>query len=249
MNYSFLKLLIRMKHLSILVLLVISTTICGCAQTQKPNTIIFPAELEKEIALSALPEHLREDCGIYLFNPKKGFELVKESKNGHTTMVQRIPGMNDAFVPVSYDNLGQKHHVKRILDIGRWIAEGVSPEEIRERVKSRYENGTYLPPSKLGISYMLSPLNMVPRSPLGRPALFPPHYMVYAPNYEHKDLGLPDFDWHSIHPNINNIGPHGNLIFKIGEKETEAIKRKHKDLMDRVEKYLGRELSYHEVPK
>ncbi len=238
-----------MRHFSILILFVLSYTSSGCAQTKSPNTIIFPPDLEKEIALSALPEHLREDCGIYLFKKEKGFELVKESKNGHVTMVQRIPGMDDAFVPVSYDALGQKHHVKRILEIGRWIAERVEPNEINSRVAKKFEDGTYSAPKELGISYMLSPVNMVPRSPLGRPAIFPPHYMVYAPNLEHKDLGLPNFQWHSHHPNINNIGPHGNLIFKIGEKESEALKERHKDLIAKVEKFLGNKLSYYEVPK
>lgn len=238
-----------MNYLSILILSIVPPTLSGYAQTQIPNTIIFPAGLEKDIALSALPEHLRDDCGIYLFNIQKGFELVRASKNGHTTMVQRIPGMDNAFVPVSYDALGQKHHVKRILEIGKWIAEGIAAEEIRARVAKRYEDGTYSAPDKLGISYMLSPLNMVPVSPLGRPALFPPHYMIYAPNYEHKDLGLPNFQWHGHHPNINNVGPHGNLIFKIGERESEEIKTRHKDLIARVEKFLGKKLSYYEVPK
>ena len=236
-----------MSRLAMFLACGLSVVSYGQAQTTK--TIIFPADLEKAIALSALPPHLRDSCGIYLFNADKGYELIRPSANGQTTMVQRIPGMDDAFVPVSYDELGQKHHVKRILDIGQWIAAGVAPKEIRARVQARFEDGTYDAPQTLGISYMLSPLNMIPRSPLGRPALFPPHYMIYAPNFSHQDLCLPGFDWHGPHPNINNQGPHGNLIFRVGELEIEAIKAEHRELIARVEQFLGHELSYFEVPK
>ncbi|WP_299223444.1 hypothetical protein [uncultured Psychroserpens sp.] len=235
-----------MRYFKIFMLFIITS---ACAQTKPLNTIVFPIDLERDIALSALPEHLRDSSGIYLFNIKEGYELVKKSENGFVTMVQRIPGMDNAFVPVAYDKVGQNHQVKRILKIGKWIAEGVEPNEIKRRVAKGFKDGTFSAPKELGISYMLSPVNMVPRSPLGMPAIYYPHYMIYAPNLEHEDLGLPNFQWHGYEPFINNRGPHGHLIFRVGDKETEEIKAKHNDLIKRVETFLGKSLSSFEVPK
>ncbi|WP_299112065.1 hypothetical protein [uncultured Winogradskyella sp.] len=235
-----------MKYFIVLLSFVITN---ACAQTKNLKTIKFPEDLERDIALSALPEHLRENAGIYIFNEDKGYELIKESENGFTTMVQRIPGMDNAFVPVAYDSIGQLHQVKRILQIGKWIIKGLDPNEIKKRVSKGYKDGTFSAPTQLGISYMLSPVNMVPRSPLGKPAIYYPHYMIYAPNYVHDDLGLPNFDWHGYQPFINNSGPHAHLIFRVGDDEVEEIREEHKDLIVRVEKILGKPLSSFEVPK
>ncbi len=235
-----------MKYFTLLILFFTSA---ACAQIDHPITILFPPELEKEIALSALPDHLRVDCGIYIFNKETGFELERESKNGHIALVQRIPGKDDAFVPVSYDAAGRDHQIKRILQIGKWIAAGITPDEINKRVAQGFEDGTFTPPEELGISYMLSPVNMVPRSPLGRPAIYYPHYMIYAPNVTNEDLDFADFDWHGYQPFINNVGPHGNLIIRVGDKETEEIKEKHAALIAKVEDFLGQKLSYYEVPR
>ncbi len=235
-----------MKYIKILLILFITNTF---GQSKKSNTIIFPLDLEKEIALSALPKHLRDGSGIYIYHENKGYELIKKSENGFVALVERIPGIKGAFAPVSYDAVGQRHHLKRIIEVGRWIAEGIEPNEIRARVTKGFKDGKFSAPNEFGISYMLSPVNILPSPPKGKPALYYPHYMVYAPNIAPNQLGLPKFHWHSYHPMILDQGPHGYLIFRVGDKETEDIRTEHKDLIKKVEAFLGKKLSSYEVAK
>ena len=217
------------------------------AQSGESPTILFPEELEREVALSSLPEHLRDEAGVYIFKKDKGYEMIKASTNGFIALVERIPGVHDAFAPVSYDSIGQMHHVKRILKVGEWIANGMTPKSIAQKVKEGFENGTFTPPSEFGISYMLSPVNILPSPPEGAPALYYPHFMVYAPNVAPSQLGLPKFHWHSYQPSILDKGPHGYLIVRLGDKETDEIRQNHKLLIKKVEKHLGKKLSSYEI--
>jgi hypothetical protein len=42
----------------------------------------LPSDLEMELALSALPPHLREQATIYVLDPAKGFEVARQGTNG-----------------------------------------------------------------------------------------------------------------------------------------------------------------------
>jgi hypothetical protein len=42
----------------------------------------LPPDLEMQLALSALPPHLRENASVYILNPALGFELARKGTNG-----------------------------------------------------------------------------------------------------------------------------------------------------------------------
>jgi hypothetical protein len=44
----------------------------------------LPRELEIQLALSALPAHLREHATVYVLNPGKGFEVARKARMDST---------------------------------------------------------------------------------------------------------------------------------------------------------------------
>src|SRR5436305_12977774 len=49
----------------------------------------LPRDLEIQLALSALPPHLRDNAAVYVLNPDKGFEVARQGTNGFHTFVAR----------------------------------------------------------------------------------------------------------------------------------------------------------------
>src|SRR5262245_12361733 len=68
--------------------------LAASAQNQRPprgmNKIEpLPRDLEIQLALSALPPHLRENATVYVLNPDKGFEVARKGTNGLSALVAR----------------------------------------------------------------------------------------------------------------------------------------------------------------
>lgn len=49
----------------------------------------LPRDLEIQLALSALPTHLRSDTTVYVLNPDMGFEVARKGTNGFHAFVAR----------------------------------------------------------------------------------------------------------------------------------------------------------------
>src|SRR5208337_2349506 len=49
----------------------------------------LPRDLEIQLALSALPPHLRGNATVYVLTPDKGFEVARKGTNGFHTFVAR----------------------------------------------------------------------------------------------------------------------------------------------------------------
>jgi hypothetical protein len=49
----------------------------------------LPRDLEIQLALSALPPHLRDNATVYVLNPYKGFEVARKGTNGFHAFVAR----------------------------------------------------------------------------------------------------------------------------------------------------------------
>src|SRR3954466_8524353 len=60
-------------------------------QTPKATNKIepLPRDLEIQLALSALPSHLRDNATVYVLNPDKGFEVAHKGTNGFHAFVAR----------------------------------------------------------------------------------------------------------------------------------------------------------------
>jgi hypothetical protein len=51
----------------------------------------LPRDLEIQLALSALPPHLRDKATVYVLNPAQGFEVARKGTNGFHAFVVRTP--------------------------------------------------------------------------------------------------------------------------------------------------------------
>src|SRR5215471_14023386 len=84
----------------------------------------LPRDLEIQLALSALPPHLRDGATVYVLNPSKGFEVAREGTNGFHAFVARTGDdafrgswpltryRNDILYPVSFDEAGAKAQMR-----------------------------------------------------------------------------------------------------------------------------------------
>jgi len=61
-----------------------------CSHLQRApqdKTTPLPRDLEIQLALSALPPHLRDNATVYVLNPAKGFEVARQGTNGFHAFV------------------------------------------------------------------------------------------------------------------------------------------------------------------
>ncbi len=132
--------------------------------------IELPQDLEIELALSALPEELQDAASIYIRDPKKGFVLHREGRNGFAPFVARTSTRfyeanwaytypSDQLIPIAYDSVGAKNHMVPFFDLERMRIDGVPPDEARKILRKRFSDGTYEAPTKGGISYMFAPIH------------------------------------------------------------------------------------------
>src|ERR671936_445078 len=80
----------------------------------------LPRDLEIQLALSALPPHLRDNATVYVLNPYKGFEIARKGTNGMHALVARTGDdtfrgswplkeyRDDILYPISFDAAGAK---------------------------------------------------------------------------------------------------------------------------------------------
>ncbi|PWT78799.1 MAG: hypothetical protein C5B59_01005, partial [Bacteroidetes bacterium] len=175
----------------------------------------MPPALETEFALSSLPPRLRDAATVYLLDPDKGYYMARKGSNGFSSFVMRTQWekaefLPDVYSPMSYDEEGTKTFVAVYFDVAAMRATGkYSPAQIRDTVLKRIKDGRYKGPSRTGISYMLSPLNRGQASD-GLSNSVMPHYMIYAPRVDNKDIGG---DWDEGHSPFA-ISPSDNLLDK-----------------------------------
>jgi hypothetical protein len=202
----------------------------------------MPAKLETQFALSAVPPALRDQATIYLLDPSKGYQLSRQGTSGVTCLVERtvwewVDFRNDIYIPLCYDPIGTKAHLKVIMDTATLRAEGMDPVALKAEIENRYRNKIYKAPEKAGLSYMVAPLMRA----LGPPdmkmhSMSMPHLMFYAPNITNQDIGaVPDLSVHSslLYPFVDKQGnaEQSYMIQLIGETEKARIMADEKSLL------------------
>src|SRR5512143_4047064 len=164
----------------------------------------LPRDLEIQLALSALPPHLRDDATVYMLNPDKGFEVARKGTNGFHAFVARTGDdafrgfwplteyRDDILYPISFDKAGAKVQMRVFFDVAEMQAKDTPPGELKKIIKDRYKTGYYKAPERAGISYMLSPIlrtYLNPEESDSVVTLNVPHVMYYAPNITDEDIG------------------------------------------------------------
>src|SRR5437868_3742556 len=120
----------------------------------------LPRDLEIQLALSALPPHLRDNATVYVLNPDKGFEVARQGTNRFHAFVARTGDdsfrgswpltkyRDDILYPISFDEAGAKAQTKLFFDAAEMQAKGTPPEELKKIIQQRYETHYYKPPER-----------------------------------------------------------------------------------------------------
>jgi hypothetical protein len=213
----------------------------------------LPRDLEIELALSALPPHLRDKATVYTLNPGKGFEVARKGTNGFHAFVARtgedaMRGSwsltkypEDILYPISFDSAGAKANMRVFFDIAEMQAKGTPPGGLKKLIQERYKKGYYKAPERAGVSYMLSPVLRTYANPDEGDSVQTtnnPHVMHYAPNVSNGDIGGVKPDEGPL-PFIIQDGPHGFTIQHLGKTETAAITKKYQEMLTRLCKIKG----------
>jgi hypothetical protein len=237
---------------TIAMLLILLMPAAGWAQST-PSLDKMPADLETELALSSLPNHLRQGATVYLLDPAKGYYIGKQGSNGFVCLVGRTDWewadfRKDIFTPIGFNAEGGKTMGIVYRDVAAMRATGkFSARQVRDTVIARFRSRRYVAPAHEGISFMLAPIM---RIYTGNPGdntvktMSMPHYMFYAPYVSESEIGIdnksPNGPWLA---NAGNTvmgagnGPHGFIVMPAGEAQTATIRNEGKALLQRLAVY------------
>jgi hypothetical protein len=224
----------------------------------------LPQDLEIQLALSALPPHLRDNATVYVLNPDKGFEVARQGTNGFHAFVARTGDdtfrgtwplkayRNDILYPISFDEAGIKAQMRVFFDAAEMQAKGTPPEELKKVMQESYKAGYYKAPARAGVSYMLSPILRTYVNPDATEDVATsnvPHVMHYAPNVSNADVGgavptaahLHYYGEHGCWPDspyqypfVILHGPHGYVVQFLGATERGAIDQEYQGMLARL---------------
>ena len=207
----------------------------------------LPRDLEIQLALSALPPHLRDSATVYVLNPDKGFEVARKGTNEFHAFVARTGDdtfrgswpfteyRDDILYPVSFDKAGVKAQMRVFFDTAEMQAKGTPPGELKKIIQNRYKTKYYKSPERAGLSYMLSPVlrsYINPEENDSVATLNIPHVRHYAPHVSNNDIGggKPG----GMDPFVIFHGPHGYTIQFLGLTERAAINKEYEEMLARL---------------
>src|SRR5262245_23269099 len=205
----------------------------------------LPRDLEIQLALSALPRHLRNNATVYILNPAQGFEIAREGTGDFHALVARTGDdtfrgawplteyRSDILYPVAFDRAGSKAQMRVFFDAAEMQARGTPPGKLKTIIQERYKSGFYKAPERAGISYMLSPvLRTYTRDTDRVLTINYPHVMYYAPHVSNADIGAGKIG--GMDPFVIFHGPHGYMIQALGVAERAAINEEYKEMLVRL---------------
>ena len=162
--------------------------LCPAEELKPAYDFSMPREARIQLAESAAPQEVSSKATVYLLEPT-GYVKVREGTNGFSCIVDRQSPLN--LEPTCFDAEGTTTTLPTRLYVEEQRAKGKSEEQITSEVEERYKNGTFHPPRKPGIVYMMSEQGYLFHAPLHKLVPIPPHLMFYAPYATEKDLGSP----------------------------------------------------------
>ena len=205
----------------------------GTPSTEDPHGPLepMPRSLEIRFALSALPPSLRDGATVYVLDTSKGYVRERAGSNGQTCFVSRLEWKygeyrNDIFDPTCYDATGAQHHMRVLFDAAALRARGVPGPEMKKRIEAGFRSGQYTAPDRPGLSYMTAPLMrtyMDPRDKSTVMTMSMPHVMYYAPNISVSDVATLPCPPCAPYPFLFEPGPHGYIIQRLGDEESDKI--------------------------
>lgn len=225
--------------------LVLSVTASVLMASEQGKIEPLPGDLEIQLALSALPRHLRENATVYTLNPAKGFEVGRKGTGDFHAFVARIGDdafrgswplteyRSDILYPVAFDRAGSRAQMRVFFDAAEMQAKGADPGELKKIIQERFKSGLYKAPERAGVSYMLSPVLRTYTNDTDRVLTISyPHVMYYAPHVSSEDIGAGKLG--GTDPFVILHGPHGYMVQALGLAERAAITEEYKEMLQRL---------------
>src|SRR5262245_49572481 len=225
--------------------LVLSVIVSAVMASEQGKIEPLPRDLEIQLALSALPRHLRDNATVYTLNPAKGFEVARKGTDDFHAFVARTGDdtfrgswplteyRSDILYPVAFDRAGSKAQMRVFFDAAEMQATGTPPGNLKRIIQERYKSGFYRAPERAGISYMLSPVLRTYTNDTDRVLTINyPHVMYYAPDVSGEDIGAGKLG--GMDPFVIFHGPHGYMIQALGVAERAAMNEEHKETLVRL---------------
>lgn len=253
----------RQIRLTIIMTAALLFSLMADAESKPANRLEpLPRDLEIQLALSALPPHLRDQATVYVLNPARGFEVARKGTNDFHALVARTGDdtfrgswpltryRDDILYPIAFDKAGSRAQMRVFIDAAEMQAKGTPPRQLKEIIQRRYKTGFYRAPERAGISYMLSPILRTYTNPDGNEDALTaniPHVMHFAPNVSDEDIGgatptPQEFRYLTQHrhwpgtkyPFVILHGPHGYTVQFLGATERAALNKEYEEMLARL---------------
>ena len=153
------------------------------------------ADAAEEIALarSAAPASISADAEVLVLG-SRGYESVVKGTNGFVCVVERswAAGLDDPEfwnakirAPICFNEPAAHTVLPRYLERTKWVLEGQSNAQIRERVSAIVETKRFVYPERAAMCYMMAKGGYL--NDMGKHWL--PHLMFYLPRTDAPVLG------------------------------------------------------------
>ena len=238
-----------MRNFQTLIVIVglLFTLSANAENNRAPKIEPLPRDLEIQLALSALPSHLRDNATVYTLNSDKGFEVARKGTSEFHAFVARTGDdtfrgswplteyRDDILYPIAFDKAGSKAQMRVFFDAAEMQAKGTPPGELKKIIQDRFNGEFYKAPERAGISYMLSPVlrtYVIPEESDRVITVNYPHVMYYAPDISNEDIGggKPG----GINPFVILHGPHGYMIQPLGVTERAAVNKEYEEMLAKL---------------
>jgi hypothetical protein len=153
-----------------------------------PLLTAMSAAEQTRLALSTAPQEVSSRASLYVLTPK-GYTQTRVGTNGFSCLVERE--MLETVEPTCYDAEGSATTLKARIHREQLRAQGLSEDEVKQRIADAYRDGRLSAPRKSGIVYMLAPENYAWNAITKKFWSHPPHYMFYAPFATQEAMGGP----------------------------------------------------------
>lgn len=182
-----------LSHIKEIIVVACLGLISASIQADESYRLLFlDKDEELKLALSAGPEHIRNDATVYTFG-KSGYELAQKGSNGFICLVNRDGSQNGDLTlrPTCWDDEGSKSIVPVMLRVGELLTQGKSSDEIKTEIERGYAELRFRAPTMTGIAYMLvGDVQFDAAKGKISKTVFPAHYMIYAPSVTNEALGI-----------------------------------------------------------
>lgn len=173
-----------MKFIPICCLLAAATT---SLTAQEPSQWLMDADGEIRLAESGGPPAVGPGATIYVLKAD-GYTVAREGTNGFSCMVRRL-GNHQDVLPICFDEEASKTVMPIYQEMVVMLMGGKSLQEILPVVQQRYGDGTYHPPVRGSVAYMMSAEQKFFNAQADSAVPYFPHVMVYMPNLTMEDIG------------------------------------------------------------